>query len=229
MCKVLFTLFSLEHIGSWGWHQCFNNFYLYRAREQDTNYIYRVSIISVTFLSLNLMWSLSRYLSTVFLVIQSTIRGLVQGVSHVLEHSVFKTKHLRCLVWALVRGFERIEIKYWALVQYFGLLLIMFVIGQSSRQLSWSEIVKEKFLLWLNFIITRTPTGRSCVLGMMPKKIQPSLHVTNHFGITKLKNYWQKQPQMPHGLSNCVGESMGCIIMWLRVCLRFTFQVWHSK
>ena len=67
------------------------------------------------------------------------------------------------------------------------------------------------------------------MLGIMPKKHKPSLHVTNHFGITKLKNYWQKQPQMPHGLSNCVGESMGCIIMWLRFRSIFDSQVVHSK
>ena len=67
------------------------------------------------------------------------------------------------------------------------------------------------------------------MLGIMPKKHKPSLHVTNHFGITKLKNYWQKQPQMPHGLSNCVGESMGCIIMWLRFHSIFDFQVGHFK
>ena len=31
-----------------------------------------------------------------------------------------------------------------------------------------------------------------------------SLHVTNHFGITKLKNDWQ---QKPHGLSKFVGKT----------------------
>ena len=41
----------------------------------------------------------------------------------VLEHSVFKTKHMRCLVWSFVRDY-----KYWTYLSHFIILFIFYVL-----------------------------------------------------------------------------------------------------